>query len=211
MRGLSICWVLLLVFSACSKKEKQVDLGKRPLLEGLSELKFGTKLEAIKSNPDLQKRCQGEMRFSRSDPRNPDQKIEEWAGYCIAEVAGRFAKMGIHFDHNNELHLIFFMFGRSPSDDRVKKLETDQDRKAFAKEVRALLSPGLGEPQVRPGKAVKLSWYGRTADQPPHATEVNLDLDPVNQTISWEDTTRYDALEAALEKERTARTKKKGI
>lgn len=217
MKMLSISLTMVLAMAGCSKKEKPGDdLEKRPLLEGLAELKFGTGMDEIKSNPDLGKRCLGEMRFSKAEPRSPGQTVEEWAGYCVAEVAGRHAQMGVHFDHKKQLHLIFFMFGRSPSDERVERLATEEERQAFAKAVRALLGPELGEPRDRSGEsskksAIALSWYGKTGDVPPHATEVNLELDEESQTLTWEDTTRYQELEAALERERSAKEKKQGI
>jgi hypothetical protein len=94
--------------------------------------------------------------------------------------------MGLHFDHNRELHMIFFLLeGDSESGDD------------FAGRLRAKLDPEIGKPEV-PSAGSKMSWKGRSADNPPHETEVNLDLDPGGQTVAWEDLTRYRALEKAL-------------
>ena len=203
-----------------SEGEKKIEKPKvLPVLEGFASFSFGDEYKSVQKAKFLKERCKGRPFKSVNKKKFPSQTSKLRFIYCTAEIASRFAKMAINFDHEEKLYEVSFFFDNDYGG-KVKKLIGDEVGK-FVSDVRAVLEPTLGKPIDESTEGgissnkYHLSWYGKTKDEPTHKTQVVLSMEYGGlsdyQDVTWTDTTRKEAMDKALESERTESIKSKGL
>jgi len=188
-------------------------------LDGFKDLKFGTALDGIEKNPLVAARCKDKLNLSKKKPEYAGQKIEEWMASCVADVAGRFAKMVILFDQENKLYSIKFIFKNTYKNKSVKELDRGEVVDLIS-DIRAVLDVELGEPLNLSERVIFYSptyhivWSSQSSDDSPHRAVIELYLETgflPDQYIAWKDITRSRKLELAKQKERNERIKAEGL
>ena len=204
--------------SAPVAQKKSESMTARPVIAGFSDILFGMTVEEAKKNRALRERCYKRPFFGKRNPENPDQKIEEWFGLCVAKFAGKKAKMYLDFDHDKRLYEIEFVFATSFADNLQPLARAEVE--PFVAELRGVLEPSLGAPIDESQKSMtgstdyELLWEGRTDDSPPHEVRVKLSIsDGVmgSQRVVWRDLSREQAKKDAIELERRELLKSKGL